>query len=98
MNGQEASKQTFGAKLCKVISVPIRYFYSLMAALATSLTIGMTTYCEKIKKDMDADTIFSNMAEIVIKIAFYVGALITIGGIFSLIKTIMPTVRPVPFV
>lgn len=72
-------------KVREIITAPYRWFMTLMLSMYTTVLVSAPTLCPAIKGDIDMDTLFGKMADIVIKIAFYVGALIAIGGIFSLI-------------
>ena len=85
MNAQTLKVHSHGNKLGEVITAPIRRFYTMLCSLMATLLVTAPTLCAPIKSQIDMDTLFGNMAEIVIKIAFYVGALIAIGGVFSLI-------------
>lgn len=72
----------------EVMSAPFR----MLSAAMMSGMIGVMTMCPTlcngnavINDDIDMDELFGSMAEIIIKIAFYVGAIVAISGIFSLV-------------
>lgn len=69
----------------EVFNAPMRKFNGFMLWLSSLMLATQPTLCVKIKGNLDMDTVFGSMADIVIKIAFYVGALIAIGGVFSLV-------------
>ena len=74
------------SKARQVLSAPFRMLNAALLSLMTaSMTIAPTLCGSKIKANIDMDTLFGNMAEIIIKIAFYVGAIVAISGIFQLV-------------
>lgn len=81
----EAKLKAVGHKAADVMSAPFRALCTWLLSLATLPMVMAPTLCVTIQSNINMDTLFGNMADIIIKIAFYVGALIAIGGIFSLI-------------
>lgn len=77
--------KTAGMKAKEVMNAPFRMLCAALLSLMTMVTSIAPTFCAKINSTLDMDTLFGNMAEIIIKIAFYAGAIIAIGGIFALI-------------
>lgn len=73
------------SKIAEVFNAPFRKLNAWMLSIYTALLVTAPTMCITIKSNISMDTIFGGMAEIIIKIAFYVGALLGIGGVFSLI-------------
>lgn len=73
------------SRLREVITAPYRNFMSLMMAMYSMILVTCPTLCVKIKGSINMDTLFGSMADVIIKIAFYVGALIAAGGVFSLV-------------
>lgn len=84
MNTQMSALKAVGLRIREVVTAPVRWLYGVMSSLAVATMMMAPTYC-KINSNIDMDNLFANMADIIIKIAFYVGALIAIGGIFSLV-------------
>lgn len=78
-------KRSFRARAAEVFNAPIRFFTALMSSLCCSAMLLAPTLCAKIKTELNMDTLFGNMVNIITKIAFYVGALLTVGGVFALI-------------
>ena len=72
-------------RAAEVFNTPVRMFYALMAFLYCSVTLLTPTLCGQINTNLNMETLFASMAGIIVKIAFYAGALITVGGIFSLV-------------
>ena len=75
----------FLANTREILTAPYRFYMAVMMSLYAGALTTAPTLCAKIKTNINMDTLFGNMADIVIKIAFYVGALIAIGGVFTLI-------------
>lgn len=73
------------SKVRQVITAPYRFFMTGMITAYAGVLAIAPTYCATIKPELDADGLFGSMAEILIKIAFYVGALIAISGLFTLL-------------
>ena len=78
-------RKTVFMRAKEVMSAPFRMLNAGLISLMTGFMATCPTLCAKIKNDINMDDLFGNMAEIIIKLAFYVGAIIAIGGIFSLI-------------
>lgn len=85
MYNQMTLNRSLRARAADVFNAPLRKFCALMTSLYSSAMLLTPTLCGRINSSLDMDNLFASMAGIVIKIAFYVGALVTIGGIFSLI-------------
>ena len=76
----------FLSKVREVFNAPMRIFTTFMLSLYSTAMVTVPTLCVKLKADnVDMDTLFGSMADIIIKLAFYVGILITVGAIFSLV-------------
>lgn len=73
------------SKVREVINAPMRWYMQAMCAMTVAMMTASPTLCATIKSDLDMDKLFGSMVDIVLKIAFYCGALIAIGGVFSLI-------------
>lgn len=76
---------TVSLRAKEVMSAPFRMLMAGLTAMMTSAMITAPTLCTTIKSNIDMDTLFGNMANIIIKIAFYVGAIVAISGIFQLV-------------
>lgn len=85
MCNQITLKRSLRARVADVFNASLRNFFALMTSLGCSSMLLTPTLCGRINTNLNMDTLFASMAGIVIKIAFYVGALITVGGVFSLI-------------
>lgn len=85
MCSQVTVNRSLRARVADVFSSSFRNFCALISSLYCSALMLTPTLCGKINTNLNMDNLFSSMAGIVIKIAFYVGALLTVGGIFSLI-------------
>ena len=80
-----SSTKSLRNKAMEVFSAPFRMLTAFMLYLGTLPMALMPTHCVTIKGNIDMDSLFGNMADIVIKMAFYVGVIIAISGIFSLV-------------
>ena len=59
---------------------------TLMLSMYSAAMVTAPTLCVKLQPSgVNMDTLFGSLADIIIKLAFYVGILITVGAIFSLI-------------
>ena len=77
---------TVSLRAREVMSAPFRMLMTAITGLMTSAMMAVPTLCSTtIKSNIDMDTLFGNMANIIIKIAFYVGAIVAISGIFQLV-------------
>lgn len=86
MNHCASRLNTISLKAREVMSAPFRMLMAAFTALMTSAMLAAPTLCSTtIKSNIDMDTLFGNMANIIIKIAFYVGAIVAISGIFQLV-------------
>lgn len=83
MRSSTTLNRSFRARIQDVFSAPFRKLNALLLSLGSALMLMSPTLCDP--KFPDTDALFANMADIIVKIAFYVGGLITIGGIFSLV-------------
>ena len=77
--------RSFRARATEVFNAPMRFFAALMSSLYCSAMLLVPTFCAKFNTKLNMDNLFGSIAGIIIKIAFYVGALITVGGVFALI-------------
>lgn len=84
MRNQITLNRSLRARVAEAFNKPLRNFCAMMSALACSSMLIAPTLCG-IGTNLDMDSLFQSMAGVIIKIAFYVGALITVGGVFSLI-------------
>lgn len=76
----------FVRRVREIFSAPYRRFMTLMMSLYSALMVTAPTLCVKLQPSgVNMDTLFGSLADIIIKLAFYVGILITVGAIFSLI-------------
>ena len=85
MNVYAEKLRPVALKAKNVMSAPFRMLSVALFTAMTGLMATSPTLCDKIKSNIDMDTLFGNMAEIIIKIAFYVGAIVAISGIFQLV-------------
>ena len=86
MCNQITLKRSLRVRAAEAFNSSLRKFCALMTSLGCSALLLTPTLCSgKINTNLNMDSLFASMAGIVIKIAFYVGALITVGGVFSLI-------------
>lgn len=85
MRNQITLNRSLRSRAAEVVNAPVRNFCAAMSSLATAVMMSSATLCGKINTNLDMDALFANMAGIVVKIAFYVGALIVVGGIFQLV-------------
>ena len=69
----------------KVMNAPMRLYLQFMAFLTVTFLTMQPTYCAKLNTNISMENLFGSMVEIVLQIALYVGALITVSGVFSLI-------------
>ena len=73
-------------KIREIFTAPYRRFMALMMSLYSAAMVTAPTLCVKLQPSgVNMDTLFGSLADIIIKLAFYVGILITVGAIFSLI-------------
>ena len=79
------STNSFGSKLVSIFNAPFRMVSAFILSLYTLPMALAPTLCLKIKSNINMDTLFGNMAEIIVKLAFYVGAMVAIYGVFSMI-------------
>ena len=80
--------ETAAARFGGVVTAPIRRFYMAMTALAISFMTIAPTFCPDPTYDVNKltmDGIFSGMVNVITKIALYVGGLLAVGGLFSLV-------------
>lgn len=84
MSNQITLKRSLRERTAEAFNAPFRKFCALMSSLYCSALMMTPTLC-RINTNLSMDNLFASMAGIVIKIAFYVGALVTIGGVFSLV-------------
>lgn len=76
----------FVSRAREIFTAPYRRFMTLMMSLYSALMVTAPTLCVKLQPSgVNMDTLFGSLADIIIKLAFYVGILITVGAIFSLI-------------
>lgn len=81
-----SSVKTTAARVGSIVTAPIRRLYMALTALAISLMMAAPTYCTTYKpSDLTMDGIFNGMVNVITKIALYVGGLIAVGGLFSLV-------------
>lgn len=67
----------------KIKTLPSRLVVALNAFLI-SLSVGIApTFCGNIPQGGNMKTLFTAMTDIIFTIAFYVGAIIIVGGIFN---------------
>lgn len=85
MCNQITAKRSLRTSAAEVFNSSFRKTCALMSSLGCSAMLLTPTLCGKINTNLNMDDLFASMAGIIIKIAFYVGALLTIGGVFSLI-------------
>lgn len=85
MSNHVTLNRSLRTRIADVFSAPFRNFCAFLSSLGCSALLMSPTLCSKINTDLDMDSLFASMAGIIIKIAFYVGALITVGGIFALV-------------
>lgn len=85
MSNSITLNRSLRTRVAEVFNAPLRFFCALMSSLGGTAMLLAPTLCSKISTNLNMDNLFASMAGIIIKLAFYVGALITIGGIFSLI-------------
>ena len=69
----------------KVMNVPMRLYMQFMSILTLGFLTMQNTYCAELNTNISMEKLFGSMVEIVLQIALYVGALITVSGVFSLI-------------
>ena len=84
MCNQIAAKRSLRATAAEAFNSSFRKICALMSSLGCSAMLLTPTLCT-INTNLSMENLFASMAGIIIKIAFYVGALLTIGGVFSLI-------------
>lgn len=84
MCNQIALKGSLRTSVAEAFNSSFRKTCALMSSLGCSAMLLTPTLCT-INTNISMENLFASMAGIIIKIAFYVGALLTIGGIFSLI-------------
>ena len=82
-----ASRRTlFVSRVRDIFNAPYRRFMTLMLSLYSTALVTAPTLCVKLAPSgVNMDALFGSLADIIIKLAFYVGILITVGAIFSLI-------------
>ena len=82
-----ASRRTlFFSRVRDIFNAPYRRFMTLMLSMYSTVLVTVPTLCVKLQPSgVNMDTLFGSLADIIIKLAFYVGILITVGAIFSLI-------------
>lgn len=86
MSNSITLNRSLRTRVAEAFNAPLRMFCALMSSLGCSAMLMAPTLCSgKISTNLNMDNLFASMAGIIIKLAFYVGALITVGGIFSLI-------------
>lgn len=85
MNETMMKAHNVGSKVAEVFNAPFRKLCAWMLSIYTTLMVTAPTLCVTIKKGATMENLFGGMADIIIQIAFYVGALLGIGGVFSLI-------------
>lgn len=74
------------SKVKAVMTAPFRMMNAALLSLMTmAMAVAPTMCTTTIKSNIDMDVLFGNMANIIIKIAFYCGAIIAISGIFQLV-------------
>lgn len=78
-------KNGMKAQIARIFNAPVRLYTAVMAYLTSALMVCAPSLAVTIKGNLDMDTVFGNMADIIIKIAFYVGAMVVIGGIFQMV-------------
>ena len=77
---------SFGRKVREIFHAPYRRFMTLMLSMYSAALVTAPTLCVKLAPSgVNMDALFGSLADIIIKLAFYVGILITVGAIFSLI-------------
>jgi len=74
-----------GTRVMEIMTAPFRRLMAWMLSIYTIPLIMAPTLCAKINTGVNMDKLFGGMADIIIKIAFYVGAFLAIGGVFSLV-------------
>ena len=77
--------QNVRSKVVEILNVPMRLISAFLLYLYSLPMVIAPTLCVTIKKDIDMDTLFGNMADIIIKLAFYIGAIVAIYGVFSMV-------------
>lgn len=72
-------------RAAEVFNSSMRKFFALISSVYCSAMMMAPTLCAQLNTNLDMDKLFASMAGIVVKIAFYVGALVTVGGAFALV-------------
>lgn len=71
----------------EVINAPMRWYLNAMAAIAVAFMTTTPVFCATIKTNLDMNTIFGGMVDIILTLATFCGALIAIGGVFSYVMS-----------
>ena len=75
-------KNNFGSKLRYVLNAPARFMASIYAALITGMMSVSPVYCLS-GNTGTMNALFNSMVDIICNIAFYVGAIVIVGGVFN---------------
>ena len=76
-----ARKNQIASKLRYCLDTPNRLMIAAYAAMVTGMTSVAPAYCAGTNSMMNS--LFTKMVDIICTIAFYVGAIIIVGGIFN---------------
>ena len=75
--------RTVASRAKEVVSAPFRMVSAWLLSQMSFLMMLSPTLCAKINKNLDLDTLFGNIMELIIKFATYVGVGLAAYGIFS---------------
>jgi len=77
---------SFKVRFLEVMNARYRAFLSFMFSLGMLPMTIVPTLCTslKINSDTNINTVFGKLVDVIIQIAFYVGAIIIVSGLFSL--------------
>jgi len=73
------------SKVRTVMNAPFRLANAALLSVMSAIMMLCPTLCAKINANLNMDTLFGSIVNVVIKIAFWCGALIAVGGVFSLV-------------
>ena len=76
-------KDSLSKKVRSFFNAPMRLMASIYASLVAGMAGMMPTFCQQAQTNNQMNSLFSSMVNIICTIAFYVGAIIIVGGVFS---------------